>query len=296
MTGREQGFLLLTSHLGDPNCKPLTVAQFRTLAQRVQASVPPVQDRELKREDLLTLGYDKDVADNILFLLSRAEQLEYYVNQAKRANCYPVVRFSQAYPKRLRDRLGLDAPGSLWMKGDAGLLEKPAVALVGSRDLLQENYAFAREVGIQAAKQGFVLVSGNARGADQTAQQACLAAGGQVISIVADRLTRCPGSPNILYISEDGFDEPFSSFRALSRNRLIHAMGAICLVAQCTHGRGGTWQGTQYNLSHHLSPVYCFCDGSKAYFELIQKGAQPVDIYDLQDFSALQKQNISFFD
>ena len=32
MNGKERGFLLLTSHLGDPERKPLTVAQFRQLA------------------------------------------------------------------------------------------------------------------------------------------------------------------------------------------------------------------------------------------------------------------------
>ena len=37
MTGPEQGFLLLTSSLGDPHRKPLTVPQFRELAKRVQA-------------------------------------------------------------------------------------------------------------------------------------------------------------------------------------------------------------------------------------------------------------------
>ena len=34
MTGAEKGFLLLTSHLGDPARPVLTTAQFRTLAVR----------------------------------------------------------------------------------------------------------------------------------------------------------------------------------------------------------------------------------------------------------------------
>ena len=45
MTPREQGFLLLTSRLGDPERKPLTVAQFRTLAKQVQAMAAPEESR-----------------------------------------------------------------------------------------------------------------------------------------------------------------------------------------------------------------------------------------------------------
>ena len=37
MTGAERGFLLLTSHLGTPLRRPLTVAQFRVLTERMQA-------------------------------------------------------------------------------------------------------------------------------------------------------------------------------------------------------------------------------------------------------------------
>ncbi len=296
MRAAEQGFLLLTSHLGDPESKPLTVAQFRSLINRIQAAEKPAENRHLTAEDLLALGYGTEVAEHIVFLLSRQEQLDYYVNQAARRDCYPITRISSLYPAALRRRLGLDCPGCLWAKGDSSLLERPAVALVGSRDLREDNLHFAEEVGRQAAKQGYVLISGNARGADRTAQESCLKHGGQVISIVADSLAKCQDTPGVLYFSEDGFDCAFSSIRALSRNRLIHSMGLLTLVAQCSSGKGGTWTGTTQNLRHNWSPVFCFQDGSDAASQLTQMGATSVDIFDLTDFSALQKQNISFFD
>lgn len=296
MRSVQQGFLLLTSHLGDPESKPLTVAQLRTLTQRVQSADRPEEARDLNRKDLLSLGYSEEAANNILYLLSRQEQLDYYVNQATKWDCYPITRISSLYPAILRRRLGLDCPGCLWAKGDSSLLGRPAIALVGSRELRQENLRFAQEAGRQAAKQGYVLVSGNARGADRTAQESCLASGGQVISIVADSLQSCKDRPGVLYLSEDGFDHSFSAIRALSRNRLIHAMGALTLVAQCGHGKGGTWSGTVQNLRHSWSPVFCFQDGSDAARELTQMGASSVDIFDLSDFHTLQKQNISLFD
>ena len=296
MKQAERGFLLLTSHLGDPESKPLTVAQFRTLIQRMQNVQKKEESRHLQAEDLYALGYGQEFAENILSLLHRQEQLDYYVNQGGKWDCYPITRISSLYPAVLRSKLGQDCPGSLWAKGDSTLLSRPAVSLVGSRELLPENENFAREVGRQAAEQGYVLISGNARGADQTAQESCLEYGGQVISIVADSLQKCKDRPGVLYLSEDGWDCGFSAIRAHSRNRLIHAMGALTLVAQCSNGKGGTWKGTEQNLRHHWSPVFCFQDGSQAIRELIQMGANSVDIFDLTDFGALQKENITLFD
>lgn len=296
MRTAEQGFLLLTSHLGDPQSKPLTVAQFRKLANRVQIMDKSVQERELNCDDLVVLGYGREMAQRILQLLSRQELLEYYVNLAARSNCYPITRISSLYPSACRSKLGLDSPGSLWVKGDSSLLNRPAVALVGSRELGEENAAFAAEVGKQAALQGYVLISGNARGADRQAQESCLEAGGQVISIVADSLEQCKDMPGVLYLSEDGFNMGFSSVRALSRNRLIHSMGQITLVAQSGCGRGGTWNGSVQNLRNHWSPLYCFQDGSEASTQLIQLGAQAVDIDELHDFGALTEQKLSLFD
>ena len=56
MNPRERGFLLLTSHLGNPERKPLTVAQFRNLAQRMAGASAPAQDRELTARDLVAMG------------------------------------------------------------------------------------------------------------------------------------------------------------------------------------------------------------------------------------------------
>ena len=246
-------------------------------------------------EDVVALGYDRETAIRIVDLLSQQEQLQWYLKQASKAGVVPVSRISDQYPIVLRERLGLDCPGCLWLKGNADLLQKPAVSLVGSRVLQEENAAFAREVGRQAARQGRVLISGNAKGADRTAQDACLEAGGEVISIVADTLTDQKADEHILYISEDGFDLPFSGLRALSRNRLIHAMGKITLVAQCTYEKGGTWDGTKANLKKGYSPVFCFQDGSRGVEALLDRGALPVSAEQLNDFSKLCPERSSLF-
>lgn len=287
MNALERGFLLLTSHLGNPDRKPMTVPQLRTLADRIRQMPKPMEDRDLQRQDLLALGYNREMAERIYCLLQEEDALDHYLHRANRVGCIPVTRVSDGYPLILRQRLGLDSPGCLWVRGDKNLLTNPAIALVGSRDLQEPNRAFAQEVGRQAAQQGLVLVSGNARGADKIAQEACLAAGGKVICVVADELQLCRGTENVLFVSEEGFDLPFTPQRALSRNRVIHALAEKTMVAQCTMGKGGTWDGTVKNLRHGWSSVYCFGDGSAAMTELEQQGAHLIGMEALADLKDL---------
>lgn len=282
------GFLLLTGHLGDPERKPLTTAQFRTLAKRVASLKRDDPARELDAADLLSIGYDSKNAKRILQLLDSQEQLSWYIREGERQGCVPITRVSPAYPVRLAERMGLDSPGCLWAKGELSLLQAPAIALVGSRTLHPVNEAFAWEAGRQAALQGFVLVSGNAKGADRTAQDSALEHGGRVISVVADALQECPTQENVLYLSEEGYDLAFSPARALSRNRTIHCLGSLTLVAQCTLGKGGTWDGSLKNLKHRYSPLFVLDDCSEGAEALISMGAEPMMGSQLEDFSALK--------
>lgn len=295
MTPRERGFLLLSSTLGNPERKPLTSAQLRALSQRAVMMSKPESDRDLEMTDLLALGYDGEMARRILALLDEEDILEYYLRRAVHSGCVPVTRVSAGYPVHLRQRLGEESPGVLWAKGDLSVLARPGVALVGSRDIRPENRRFAEEVGRQAALQGYVLISGNARGSDRIAQEACLSAGGQVICVVADELEKQPMRENVLYLSEEGFDTGFSSLRALSRNRVIHALGEKTFVAQCRLAQGGTWSGTVQNLRHNWSPVFCFRDGTEATQQLSNLGASLIDMENLTKLSALQSETLRLF-
>ena len=80
MRGAERGFLLLTGNLGNPERRPLTMAQLRSLASRVQLMQKPIDNRDLTARDLKKLGYSEDMARRILALLEDRELLEVYLN------------------------------------------------------------------------------------------------------------------------------------------------------------------------------------------------------------------------
>ena len=287
MTGAERGFLLLCCHLGDPQRRPLTVAQFRKLARLVRAGEKSPDDRDLEPGDLMALGYGKEESRRIVELFAGEALLDRYLQKARRAGCVPLTWLTPGYPQRLLEALGDDAPACLWARGDLSILDRDGIALVGSRDLNPENQRFAHQAGQEAARQGLVLISGNARGADRTAQNAALASGGQVISIVADELQNHAIRDNVLYLSEEGFDLEFSAQRALSRNRCIHALGHAAIAAQCSLQTGGTWDGSVKNLRFGWSPLCVFDDGSESARLLEQMGAVKIGFEDLKDLRNL---------
>jgi DNA processing protein len=79
------------------------------------------------------------------------------------------------YPARLR--MIDDAPPVLAVRGDAAVLTRPMVALVGSRNASAAGMKFAERLAHELGQAGFVVVSGLARGIDAAAHRATLASG-----------------------------------------------------------------------------------------------------------------------
>jgi len=75
------------------------------------------------------------------------------------------------------------APPVLYARGDTGLLERPAVAIVGARNASAAGVRFARQLAMDLGAGEQVIVSGLARGIDAAAHAAALDSG--TIAVVA---------------------------------------------------------------------------------------------------------------
>lgn len=69
------------------------------------------------------------------------------------------------------------APPALIVRGDLGLLERPAIAIVGARNASAAACRFARDLARGLADEGVLVVSGLARGIDSAAHQGALRGG-----------------------------------------------------------------------------------------------------------------------
>ena len=272
----------------------LSLAQARELSRRARAAGIGEEDpfRDVTVKDVRRLGYSEYEAGHIVSLLSRERQLDGYLLAAEKADVAVITRLDAQFPQRLREQLGARCPAALFCRGDLRLLQRPCISVVGSRHLASPGAQFAAQAGRLAAKEGFTLCSGDAMGADRTAQEACLRGGGSVLIFPATELVYCPARENVLYAAEGGFELGFSAQRALGRNRFIHAMGEKTLVAQTSFGKGGTWNGSLDNLQHEYSPLFVFDDGSEGARALCSRGATPVQ--SLTSLQALTPAQLSF--
>lgn len=79
------------------------------------------------------------------------------------------------YPAQLA--LIPDPPPLLWARGDPGLADRPAVALVGARNASALGQRLATRLAAELGAAGLVVVSGLARGIDAAAHRAALPTG-----------------------------------------------------------------------------------------------------------------------
>ena len=79
------------------------------------------------------------------------------------------------YPRLLAELE--DAPPLMIAKGDLGLLDRQAVAMVGARNASAAACRFARGLAHDLGQEGFVVVSGLARGIDSAAHDGALESG-----------------------------------------------------------------------------------------------------------------------
>ena len=73
-----------------------------------------------------------------------------------------------------------DAPGVLFVRGDPAVLQRPQLAMVGSRGASAEGRENARLLATALARRGFVITSGLAAGIDAAAHEGSLGAGQSV--------------------------------------------------------------------------------------------------------------------
>ena len=86
-----------------------------------------------------------------------------------------IVFGDQDYPKSLA--VSEPAPPILWVMGVPGLLERPALSIVGARNASAAGQRFGRSLAYDLGNAGFVVVSGLARGIDGAAHQGAIETG-----------------------------------------------------------------------------------------------------------------------
>jgi DNA processing protein len=160
-----------------------------------------------------------------------------------------LTRDDEAYPRRLLEIY--DPPAALWIRGNAALLARPGIAVVGTRQPSPYGLGMAEMLARDLANRGLVIFSGMARGVDSAAHKGALDAGGKTVAVwgtgidvvypkenkkLAERIVESGGT----IVSEF----PLGTFPAPQnfplRNRILSGMSIGVLVVEA-----GEYSGTR---------------------------------------------------
>jgi len=282
---------LLCSHVGlpdEPGAKPLSAREWNQLESKLAASplsvaeLPGLAAEQIKS----TLQTDDVEAARLAWLLDRGGTMEEEIERLTELGIWVITRFDEDYPQRFTERLKSAAPLLLYGAGDARLLNRRGLAVVGSRNIDQRGFALTEFIGNACAESKLNVYSGGARGVDKTAMGAALAAGGSAAGLLADSLEKALRAADARAAMEEGQlvlatpYSPHASFNvgmAMARNKLIYALSDYGLVIASDAEKGGTWAGAEEALKSGWIPVFVvdgpdMPDGNKL---LIKRGAIP---------------------
>lgn len=286
-----QAVLLLCSRLGqrDENgAKPLTLRQYGALARWLR-------ERSMRPADLLDkagharlaeLQSPDIVSETVERLLERGAALGIMAERWTSRGLWVLSRSDDAYPARLKTYLGQAAPPLLFGAGEPRLLQAGGLAIVGSRDALDEDIEFARNVGAVCASQEVAVISGGARGVDLEAMAAGFEAGGKAVGVLPDSLARYAASARyreglmsgrLVLVSPYDPDARWFAFTAMDRNKVIYALSDAALVVSSAAENGGTWAGAVEALDAARITVYVRAHGTvkEGNRKLLARGGRP---------------------
>lgn len=217
-------------------------------------------------------------------------QLAFIAEQLQNEGFQIIPINSPDYPAVLKENLKIkSSPPVLYIKGRKGLLQKDAVAIVGSRKAGEKSLSFTDKVAKKSVKEYKVVVSGFAKGVDTQALDSAIEANGKSIIVLPQGiLTFQSGFKKYYEQIVNGDVLVLSTFfpkagwdvgLAMARNAYIYGMAKEIYVAE-SESKGGTWEGVKNGLKRgrKIYVRYPEPQEKNANLKLLELGALPVDM------------------
>lgn len=264
-----QTILLLTAYFSKADKgsdKPLTPTEWGRFALWLKnKKLTPADLQSKNLNDILEDWSDKTVTfDRLQKLLDRGHALALAIEKWQRAGIWVITRSDANYPKRLKLRLKTDSPPLLFGVGNARLLNSGGIAVIGSRNTSEQDLNYSLNLGKKIATSGFNLVSGGARGVDETAMTGALQVDGTVVGVLADSLLQAATSQkwrqsllknDLVLVSPFYPEAGFNAGNAMARNKYIYCLSDAAVVVH-SGTKGGTWSGALENIRKCWVPIY----------------------------------------
>ncbi|KRE39830.1 DNA-processing protein DprA [Paenibacillus sp. Soil522] len=206
-------------------------------------------------EDLLAIGLNRSQAQSAAERYAERPWIltEDPSEAVARANAVALTPYDSAYPNLLREIA--QPPWVLYARGRLELLQRPAVAVVGTRVPTAYGRHSATTLAQDLSSAGLTVVSGLARGIDSKAHEAALYGAGGTIAILPTPIDKCYPPENLslfhkiaehgLLVSETPIGTPLHPGQFPQRNRIIAALSVGTVVVE-----GATKSGSLITAKH----------------------------------------------
>lgn len=241
---------LITNRVVDVGVKPLTAREFwKTFSSTEMLTGLLEMDADQIASHIATTP---ELADRLRSLLDAARALAFETERLEESGVSLLTPLDEGFPGRLQRVLGEQCPVSILVAGPVEWLSELNVGIVGSRGVSEATSDAAVEIARSAVRGEFGVVSGLAKGIDETAMHAGIEMGGRVCGVPSEGIRAISRRPDVRAAVHDGAlallspfgpDAPFSVGNAMGRNKLVYAMSDITVVVTSDEGSGGTWAG-----------------------------------------------------
>jgi predicted Rossmann fold nucleotide-binding protein DprA/Smf involved in DNA uptake len=168
------------------------------------------------------------------------------------------------------------------------ILKRQTIAIIGSRNASEQGLAFTLEAARYLASHGANVISGNARGVDQTAYDGAISGDGYTTLVLPHGIRKLSGAKmrgllpkiadgKVLLLSQFHPDAAWLVSRAMERNKVVTGLAQVVIVAE-SDTKGGTWDGANSALEQKRPLYVCKTDAATlpGNGTLLRLGARPL--------------------
>jgi len=147
-----------------------------TVMERIYAGAGTLRGAlELDMASLRSFGVKKEIAENIITETIDSQLFKKELKALEECGAHIICIDDEKYPEMLRETVG--APSLLFVRGDVSALERPSIAMVGSRNASRAACDFSKRMASDLGEAGFNVVSGFAKGIDINAHLGAISHG-----------------------------------------------------------------------------------------------------------------------
>ena len=258
---------------------------------------------------MFKLGLSEEEAYRIFTLLNRSVQLSYSVETYLRQGIEVVTCHNDEYPQRVKRRMLDLAPPVFYRCGNAELLNKPMLAVVGISGVkTSPEVRDAIETIVRnGIRMGYTILTGGELGVSNVALNMVAEYGGTVVEVLGGDMNNHIAEEGIsdllaagkaAVVSLEHPDALFTVSHAISRNKLLFSLAEAAIVFN-TDGKRGELDAIK---NQYCDWIYAWA-GYPNNQTMISRGAIPLESLAELDFDQMsrhwknsQSEQMNFFD